>query len=747
MKINRPAFILGFNAVILQMAFLREWLCLFMGNELILGIYLGAWMLFTGLGSLCSSLPPIGKTDSGKACLATWTGLAILPIPALLLLRWLGVQGRVPGEIPGLFLLLPALLILMFPCFLLGLQFAFLGRAVGGGGAALSSSEAVRRVYLLESLGFALGGFSFTILGLLCVQPVPILFVWTALNAAFIALEFSRGLPRLIYTAVIVILAALGGGAALNLQKTADGLQWKGFNLVSTVESPYGRIAVSRNEREVNIFQNGIYLSGSGEAPSNEESAHLVLLAHRSPGKVLVLGGGGGLLAEILKQPVREAVYLQSDPFLLRTEERYLSGPAKELYSSSRARLFSGDARLFVRRPGEVFDLIFCVLPPPSNILLNRFYTVEFYRDLRDRLAPGGMAAVVVESAEGYIGPELAARNGCILDTLSAVFPSIRVIPGWKAIFLASTDSLRLDPETLVERAGERKIELHFLSQGLIRHRFSPFQMEAFLRSLGGRGWRAVNTDARPLCFFFDLLFWFSRQGISLEQPLKFLKALSLDFPPASFAVLSAVLMLILILGVLKTGKRSSSVLLTTWIMGFSAMALEIFIFTAFQAAYGYIYLQAGVLSAIFMAGSALGSARSFRNPDKTLRVSVLGMASLALILFLYSTVPAIWVEGFNLPEVLIQVFFALAMLLDGVFIGLFFPAANRLSLEDEPPGEGHPGRIYGWDLFGSGFGALFVATIVIPLGGLPAGGGMVGIMLLAGLLMRAIPRRPAPRR
>ena len=139
MKTSRSAFVLGFNAVFLQLIFLREWLCIFMGNELVLGIYLGAWMLFTALGSLFSSLPPFQKISSRAASLGTWIFLFLSPLPAIFLLRWVGIQGRIPGENPALFLFLPALLILFFLCFLLGLQFAFLGKAAPEEGAALSS--------------------------------------------------------------------------------------------------------------------------------------------------------------------------------------------------------------------------------------------------------------------------------------------------------------------------------------------------------------------------------------------------------------------------------------------------------------------------------------------------------------------------------------------------------------------------------------------------------------------------------
>ena len=47
---------LGVSSIVTQIVTLREFLSVFAGNELVIGIILGNWLLLTGLGSYGSAL-------------------------------------------------------------------------------------------------------------------------------------------------------------------------------------------------------------------------------------------------------------------------------------------------------------------------------------------------------------------------------------------------------------------------------------------------------------------------------------------------------------------------------------------------------------------------------------------------------------------------------------------------------------------------------------------------------------------
>ncbi len=50
-NLNYVVLSLGFTSTITQIILLREFLSVFYGNELVIGIILGNWMIITGIGS------------------------------------------------------------------------------------------------------------------------------------------------------------------------------------------------------------------------------------------------------------------------------------------------------------------------------------------------------------------------------------------------------------------------------------------------------------------------------------------------------------------------------------------------------------------------------------------------------------------------------------------------------------------------------------------------------------------------
>ena len=172
-----------------------------------------------------------------------------------------------------------------------------------------------------------------------------------------------------------------------------------------------------------------------GTAP--EEIAHLPLLEHPAPRQVLLVGGGiAGDLREILKHPVAGITYVELDPpagprspgqpalrrgrvCAERTRGSRSSRPTVGCTSSSG-----------VAAGGGAFDVAILDLPEPATGTLNRFYTAEFFAEARRVLAPGGILALRLPSAENYWSPELVRRNAATYRTLQAVFPEVLVLPG-----------------------------------------------------------------------------------------------------------------------------------------------------------------------------------------------------------------------------------------------------------------------------------------------------------------------------
>ena len=299
--------------------------------------------------------------------------------------------------------------------------------------AATSTGEATGSVYLLEALGSAAGGI---LAGLVLVRYV-----------APLEIALGLGLLNLLAAAGLVIRARLARGAAMGalagmavllalpfgvprLETVSLERFWRGFHLVATRNSVYGNLAVVRTEGASSLYENGLDLFNVPDPAAAEEAVHYALLEHPSPRSLLLIGGGvNGSLAEALKHASLERIdYVELDPAIL---------DLFPVQNDPRVRVHVTDGRLFLKTTASTFDVIIVNLPDPQTAQLNRFYTLEFFREAARKLTGSGILALRLTAAEDYISPELAAFLRSIYKTLRAVFPEVTAIPGETVHFFA----------------------------------------------------------------------------------------------------------------------------------------------------------------------------------------------------------------------------------------------------------------------------------------------------------------------
>ena len=91
-------FALGFMAIPAQIILMREFLLVFGGNELIIGLFLAYWMLLTACGSYAAKFIHINDRQiPGYAVFLAW-----LPVILLYLIDLLRNRLLLPGIEPGL---------------------------------------------------------------------------------------------------------------------------------------------------------------------------------------------------------------------------------------------------------------------------------------------------------------------------------------------------------------------------------------------------------------------------------------------------------------------------------------------------------------------------------------------------------------------------------------------------------------------------------------------------------------------
>jgi spermidine synthase len=142
------------------------------------------------------------------------------------------------------------------------------------------------------------------------------------------------------------------------------------------------------------VLDGRIQSSQVDEFVYHEALVHPGLLAVETPPRsALVIGGGeGATLREILKYPsIERAVMVDIDAEVVELCRRYLPEMHRGAFEDPRTVLLHEDARAYLERTSDRFDLVISDLVEPLEAgPACRLYTREFYRTLHQRLTPTG---------------------------------------------------------------------------------------------------------------------------------------------------------------------------------------------------------------------------------------------------------------------------------------------------------------------------------------------------------------------
>jgi len=618
-------------------------------------------------------------------------------------------------------------------------------------------------VYLWESLGSLIGGFIVSFFAIPACSPL-VVFGWTALPllAATGALAV-RLQPGRLFRLICGIALAL---AALDVYLLAAGLfpvldarlreiQWQTFGnrlrLLESIDSRYHNIILAEADRQYSVFTNGTLWCTYPNEYQEALRAHLFLTQHPAPGRVLLLGGApAGMVKEILKHPVSALDCVALVPALASVFEPVLTAVDRKALHDPRIALHYTDGRIFVKRSSVRYDVIIIDTPDPATAFLNRFYTVDFFKELSGILSDRGLVIVGLSSAVSYVNAPFADYNGSLYRSLTHLFPRVMVVPGDRNYFFAGmrTGVFSDDPDELARRYRQRHIvSPHFspeLFTWLVQREKIDF-MEAALKKHTGHG--RVNSDLQPVTYYYNLVLWDMLSG--KKGVLGFLRGLNDNSALAAYAC--AGLLLLLFARGLRQGTVPERFMRAAgfWLIGttgFAVMALEIVLIFMFQNLYGYVYEKIGIIVALFMLGLALGSlaARNLLLPRLvSSRVLLRMMLVLESMLILEAAgIPAVLqltrsagAAGYDLYAATEYLYFMLLLLL-GLLAGMQFPLACQMLIGAGFHGTAVAGWIDAADHAGACCGALLTGTLLVPLMGTVGTCSAIVITLLTGLAM-----------
>ena len=140
-----------------------------------------------------------------------------------------------------------------------------------------------------------------------------------------------------------------------------------------------------------------VMLTERDEFVYHEMLVHPAMGLLQNPEDILIIGGGdGGTLREVLKYPVGQATVVEIDDEVVEVSKKYLPFTGRS-FLDKRSRVIIQDGAKYVRETQEKYDAIFVDSADPvgpSKIL----FSEDFIGNLRKILKKGGIITVQSES-------------------------------------------------------------------------------------------------------------------------------------------------------------------------------------------------------------------------------------------------------------------------------------------------------------------------------------------------------------
>ena len=749
--------VMGFSGLVAQILLLREWLVTSYGNELSIGIILANWLILEAIGAffLGKRVERLRKKLQGFVCLQIVFSLS-LPLAVYLTRILKEVIGATPGEGLGLIPLLYSSFLILLPVSIShGALFTFACK-IYASHSKQHNATGIGKVYIYETLGTIVGGVAFTYLLIPYFHSFQIALSVALLNFAlclFLLGPFwQKGqiMTTKILASVSLIFLFLSaflisGEGVDKIHWSSITKQWRGEEVVHYQNSIYGNVAVTRREEQYTFFSDGIPVitTPTPDIIFVEEFVHLPMLFHPQPKEVLIISGGaGGLISEVLKHPVERVDYVEIDPLLLEVVKKFPTPLTEAELNDPRVNIEYIDGRLFAKKTSRKYDLILVGLSNPQDLQVNRLFTKEFFFLVRNRLKEQSILVMSLPGSLSYLSEELKNLNSCILNTLKEVYPHIRIIPGDSTnLFLASLspEVNSLAPSQLSKRLEERNLNLNLILPGYIEYKLHPRWLNWFLDSLKG-GTEKTNQDFEPLGVFYSLSYWNALFSPSMRGLFTSLGKvnLSLFFIPIVFFTLG-----FLLFGSKIKNLPRATIPICIATTGFAGMIFYLALIFSFQALYGYVFYWIGLLVTALMVGIGVGSLRITLLLERIKKdISLFLKIELAIILFSL-ILPAVFFilrAYLDRPAVFfpLQIIFLLLSFLSGLLIGAEFPLANKIYLGGDSNLGKTAGLLYSADLFGGWIGGIIGGVVLLPVLGLLQTCMLVVMLKLSSFLILA---------
>jgi spermidine synthase len=190
----------------------------------------------------------------------------------------------------------------------------------------------------------------------------------------------------------------------------------------------------------------------------HENLVHIAALAHASPTRALIVGGGdGGSAEELLKHPSLTSITIaEIDAAVIDIARQYFAAVHHGALDDARVAVRICDGFRFVRESTDQYDLIVLDLTDPGGPS-TALYTPEFYAACANRLTPSGAMTMHVGSPIAHPSRVRETLSG-LRHAFARVTPYLTSVPLYGGLWMMACCSTALDPRAHSAAEIDRRI-------------------------------------------------------------------------------------------------------------------------------------------------------------------------------------------------------------------------------------------------------------------------------------------------
>ncbi len=727
-------FSYGLFSIAAQTLLFREFVTAFEGNDISVGIFFSTWFLWVGAGAMI-----VRRAKGFAEKLTAKAELLLLAyLPAFALQMILMIQAR---EIAGIEsyalwsvrnIVLVSILVNAPISLVTGILFPTICRWIELRSTEERKRFSVSHVYTLEAAGSFAGGIGMTILLGFGVNPMMAFFLLALiLSLSVLAVQFTekksgregfglRAIPRIASFSVLVCAClCIAIGADKTLMSRVRIAKWTKLlpkeALTGSFQTPQAEYLYGTYQGQWVAVREGSVVETLPDESAGGRTAAIALCQVPEAKKVLVIGSGLGLCRQLLHLPrIENVTWAHCDSEYVQKINEFI--PPELRIVDPRLHILSGDIRSSLADQKRSFDIVILNLPEATSSILNRYYTVEFYRGIEQALSPEGIVAVRTSGGENIMGTELVNLGASTKLTLEKVFSNLVLTPGEATWFIASdSETITGEPGTLRDRFASIEGASRIFTPDALLSVYLPDRAAAALESYSQADLPAeflINRDEKPLTYLYSLLLTARQSGAPAARLVKHLvMAGPLPFliPILVFVILRGLYVLRPVREGRASGFDSSVLVFAAGAVGIGAVIVLMYLY---QTYFGSLYLHIGVVSSLFMAGLTIGAASMRYLLRKTAKYRVqIWLLPVIIIHSLILCAIAFW-PG----EQWTHLTFAIAFVIGGFCTGCYFPIA-ALQLADSGVETGRAGSMLETaDHIGASVGGIVTSLALVPV-------------------------------